>query len=169
MSRQTQRGYLLLAPLCSVKNWNEVMETLIRLVDTIRNLPYVDITRVYLTGNSMGGYGTWELASLRPDWFAAIMPVCGGGIKWMAVNLVDMPIRAFHGICDPIVDPSESLEMVKAVNRRGGHAQLILFPNLQHNCWDATYSNEANYDWLMSFTTHRDKTLVEQYSGAYYG
>lgn len=128
-----------------------------------------DIRRVYLTGNSMGGYGTWELASLRPDWFASIMPVCGGGIKWMAYALVDVPARAFHGLCDTVVDPIESLEMTKAVNRCGGHAELILFPKLEHNCWDKVYSTEENYDWLLTFSTDRDKTLIEQYSGSYYG
>lgn len=168
IKRQT-REYIILAPLCSVNNWNEVMAGLIRLVDFVRKQEYIDITRVHLTGNSMGGYGTWELASLRPDWFASIMPVCGGGIKWMTYNLVDLPIRAFHGICDGVVDPAESLEMVKAVNRHGGHAELILFPKLEHNCWDKVYSTEENYDWLLAFTTIRDKSLVEQYSGAYYG
>ena len=163
------RGYILLAPLCSVNNWNEIMASLIHLVDYARNLEYIDMKRVHLTGNSMGGYGTWELASLRPDWFASIIPVCGGGIKWMANKLVDVPIRAFHGLCDGVVDPLESLEMAKAVNRRGGHAELILFPKLEHNCWDKVYSTEENYDWLLTFTTDRDKTLVEQYSGAYYG
>ena len=169
LKKRQARGYILLAPLCSVNNWNEVMSSLINLVGCVRNLDYVDTKRVYLTGNSMGGYGTWELASLRPDWFASIMPVCGGGIKWMAYTLADVPVRTFHGLCDSVVDPIESLEMAKAVNRRGGHAELILFPKLEHNCWDKVYSTEDNYDWLLSFTTDRDKTLIEQYSGEYYG
>ena len=166
--RQT-RGYILLAPLCSVTTWNEAMSSLIGLVDHIRNQAYVDSKRVYLTGNSMGGYGTWGLSSLRPDWFAAIMPVCGGGIPWMTRTLVDIPVRAFHGLCDTAVDPIESLEMTKALNRHGGHAELILFPKLEHNCWDKVYTTEENYDWLLAFTTDRNKTLVEQISGSYYG
>lgn len=163
------RGYAVLAPLCSVNNWNEVMPSLIRLVEATVALEQIDSKRVHLTGNSMGGYGTWELAALRPALFASIMPVCGGGIPWMAGNLVDIPIRTFHGLCDPTVDPIESLEMAKAVNKKGGHAELILFPELKHNCWDRVYSTDANYDWLLSFTTDRDKTLVEQCTGAYYG
>ena len=59
--------------------------------------------------------------------------------------------------------------MVKAVNMAGGHAELILFPSHGHNIWEDVYSNEKNYDWLLSFTTERDKTLVEQLSGDYYG
>lgn len=169
LKKRQERGYILLAPLCSGKNWNEHMNTLISLVDTIRCSEFIDIKHVHLTGNSMGGYGTWELGSLRPDWFASIMPVCGGGIGWMGQNLVDVPVRAFHGLKDLTVDPIESMQMAKAVNQAGGHAELILFPTLPHNCWDAVYSTEENYDWLLSFTTDRDKTLVEQYSGAYYG
>ena len=169
LRKRQSRGYILLAPLCSVNNWNEVMSTLIALVESVREEPYVDEKRVYLTGNSMGGYGTWELSTLRPEWFAAIMPVCGGGIPWMTRTLVDVPVRAFHGLCDDVVDPIESLEMVKATNRHGGHGELILFPQLKHNCWDRVYSDESNYDWLLQFTTDRDRTLVEQCTGAFYG
>ncbi len=167
--RQTARGYLLLAPLCKSGSWNEWMSKLIRLVEQTRNLSFVDETRVHLTGLSMGGYGSWELASLRPDWFASLMPICGGGIAGLAKRLVDVPVRAFHGLRDKTVDPIESVQMAKAVNNAGGRAELILFPDQNHRCWDAVYTNEKNYDWLLSFTTQRNKTLVEQLAGEYYG
>ncbi len=166
---QNTKGFILLAPHCKNGNWNEWMSVLIRFVEQTRELPFVDKTRVYLTGISMGGYGTWELSILRPDWFAATMPVCGGGFPAFAKKLVDVPVRAFHGLRDKTVDPSESLEMVKVVNNTGGHAELILFPHLNHRCWDEVYSNEKNFDWLLSFTTEREKTLLEEYTGAYYG
>ena len=137
---------------------------LIRLVKQMREMPYVDQTRVYLTGNSMGGYGTWSLSMLRPDWFAASMPICGGGAPGMAETLVNLPIRAFHGLCDKTVDPIESLQMAKAVNRAGGHAELILYPELSHNCWDAVYTDERNYDWMFSFTIERDLDLARKLS-----
>ena len=168
-SRQDARGFILLAPLCQNGDWFAWMTPLLHLVEQIRALPYIDETRLHVTGNSMGGYGTWEFASLRPDWVASAMPVCGGGIGGFAKNLVDVPIRSFHGLRDKTVDPIESLQMAKAVNCNGGHAELILFPECAHNCWDAVYTNEENYDWLLSFTTLRDKTLVEALSGAYYG
>lgn len=167
--RQDARGYILVAPLCQRGDWNEWMAILIRLVGSLREEEFIDQSRVYLTGNSMGGYGSWELGSLRADWFAALMPVCGGGLGWMAIELADLPIRTFHGLCDNVVDPIESLQMAKAVNKAGGHAELILYPKLSHNCWDTVYSDEHNYDWLLSFTTERDKTLVEQLAGDYYG
>lgn len=167
--RQDARGYILLAPLCQNGDWFAWMTPLLRLVGEIRELPYIDETRLHVTGVSMGGYGTWEFSSLRPDWVATAMPVCGGGIAGFAQNLVDVPIRTFHGLRDQTVDPIESLQMAKAVNLKGGHAELILFPELAHNCWDTVYSDERNYDWLLSFTTKRDKTLVEALSGDYYG
>lgn len=169
IKHQDARGYVVLAPLCNGINWDEWMTVLIHLVGTFRELPYIDVTRVHITGLSMGGYGTWSFSILRPDWFASAMPLCGGGSCGFARILVDLPIRAFHGLRDKTVDPFESLEMVKAVNMAGGHAELILFPSHGHNIWEDVYSNEKNYDWLLSFTTERDKTLVEQLSGDYYG
>lgn len=163
-SRQS-RGYVLLAPLCSATDWNEIMPSLIGLTDEARQWPFIDATRVHLTGNSMGGYGTWELASLRPEWFASIMPVCGGGTPWMAGRLKDVPVRAFHGMKDATVDPSESLKMCVAVNKKGGCAELILFPDLCHNCWSRAYSTEENYDWFLSFTTVRDNGEQETLTG----
>ena len=168
LSRQDARKYILLAPLCQRGDWNEWMMPLVHLIKTYRETSYIDETRVHLTGNSMGGYGTWALSVLRPDWFASAMPVCGGG-NGFARNLVDLPIRAFHGLRDTTVDPVLSLEMVKAVNLEGGHAELILFPKCAHDIWNEVYDDDRNYEWLLSFTTERNKSLVEQLSGDYYG
>ena len=121
LERQDERGYILLAPLCTRGTWNEWMLLLIRLVEKYRGMSYVDETRVHLTGYSMGGYGTWTLASLYPNWFASAMPICGGGVGAFAMNLVNLPIRTFHGLRDTVVDPVESLQMAKAVNLHGGH------------------------------------------------
>ena len=169
LKRQDARGYILLAPLCKRGTWSEWMMPLIHLVETYRGSSYIDETRVHLTGYSMGGYGTWTLAALYPNWFASAMPVCGGGIGGLAMNLVNLPIRTFHGLRDKIVDPIESLQMAKAVNQFGGHAELILFPEFEHNCWDAVYSDEKNYDWLLSFTAPQDKDPSEDPSLSHYG
>lgn len=168
-SFQNEKRYILLAPHCKCGDWNQWMSLLIGLVEETKALAFVDEARVYLTGNSMGGYGTWELSLLHADWFASVMPLCGGGIPGFAKKLVDLPIRAFHGLRDQRVDPIESLQMAKAVNNAGGYAELILFPELAHNCWDAVYSDEKNYDWLLSFTNKRSKTPVEELSGDQYG
>lgn len=162
--RQNQKNYILLAPLCSKGDWNEWMMLLIRLLEQVREYSFVDKTRMFVTGNSMGGYGTWQLSLLRPDWFAAAMPICGGGIGALANQVKNLPIRTFHGLCDKTVDPIESLQMAKAVNLAGGHAELILYPELEHNCWDKVYTDEKNYDWMFSFTAERDKELTRKLS-----
>ena len=154
--RQNERGFILIAPHCPSGSWNEWMMRLINLVEHVRSLSYVDSTRIYLTGNSMGGYGTWELSLLRPHWFAAVMPICGGSIPGMAKQMIGLPVRTFHGLRDKTVDPIESLQMAKALNSVGGYAELILYPELSHNCWDAVYTDEKNYDWLFSFTNERN-------------
>ncbi len=167
--RQSDRGYLLLAPLCDAHDWNEVMQTLLQLIEDTLTQPFVDKSRVYATGNSMGGYGTWELAAIRPQWFAAIMPVCGGGIGGFAQRLTEIPVRTFHGLRDTVVDPMESLQMAKAVNIQGGHAELILYPELDHNCWDRVYTTEENYDWLLQFSKQNAPAFRESLSGEIYG
>ncbi|MBR0231349.1 MAG: prolyl oligopeptidase family serine peptidase [Clostridia bacterium] len=156
LQKRQERGYILLAPLCGVHDWNEVMQTVVGIIGGVLESGFVDRARVYATGNSMGGYGTWELAAIRPEWFAAIMPVCGGGIAAFAQRLAGVPVRAFHGLRDTVVDPAESLQMAKAVNSAGGRAELILFPEAEHNCWDAVYSDESNYDWLLGCSRAED-------------
>ncbi|MBR2634762.1 MAG: hypothetical protein IKD31_04205 [Clostridia bacterium] len=164
LERQDERGFLLVAPHCSRGDWNEWMGHLIRLIEQMREYSYVDKTRLYLTGNSMGGYGTWALSMLRAHWFAAAMPLCGGGIAGGAKNYEALPIRAFHGLRDKVVDPIDSLQMAKAICSAGGHAELILFPKLAHNCWDTVYTDEKNYDWLFSFTNERSSEVTERLS-----
>lgn len=95
---------------------------------------------------------------------AAAMSICGGGIGGFAQYLVDIPIRTFHGLCDQTVDPIESLQKAKAVNKAGGYAELILYPHLAHDCWTTVYSDDRNFDWMFAFTTERDKTLEDKIS-----
>ena len=97
-------------------------------------------------------------------WFAAAMPLCGGGLPGGAKELEALPIRAFHGLQDKTVDPIESLQMAKAVNSFGGYAELILFPELAHNCWDTVYTDEKNYDWMFSFTNERSLNCRDEES-----
>ena len=102
-----------------------------------------------LTGLSMGGYGTWALASKYPDRFAAIAPICGGGKRFMAYRLKDTPVWAFHGAKDRVVPLEESEEMVNAINARGGSAKLTVYPDAGHDSWTESYDNSELYDWLL--------------------
>ena len=166
--RKDERNFIILAPHCKGVTWSEWMSPLMHLLEQFRELPYVDNTRIHLTGNSMGGFATWTLATLRPDWFASAMPIAGGA-NGFTRRLVDLPIRVYHGLCDTVVDPVLSFQAAQAVNKAGGHAELFFFPKNDHDIWAEVYDDDKNYDWMLSFTNVREKTPVEAVTGKYYG
>lgn len=126
-------------------------EELIQLVDHAIGTLNVDPERVYVTGLSMGGYGTWRLAATYPDRFAAAVPICGGGDPaTMAKPLSKVPIWAFHGEKDTAVPVKKSQDMVDAVRREHGDVQLTVYPDVEHNSWVPTYDNPKVYDWLLA-------------------
>ena len=142
--------FIIVAPLCSEDTWFDMWERLKKLVDHISSLPDADLDRMYIMGASMGGYATWQLAMSMPEKFAAIVPICGGGMYWNASRLKDIPVWAFHGALDGVVFPDESKKMVEKVNKRGGNARLTVYPENEHNAWSDTYSNREVFEWLLS-------------------
>ncbi len=142
--------FVAVAPLCEKNTWFDHLEDLKEWVRYLTTLPFADPARLYLAGLSMGGYGAWQLAMSIPEYFAALVPICGGGMYWNAGRLKNVPVWAFHGGKDPIVLPEESEKMVAAVNRRGGCAKLTIFPENEHNAWDDAYDTPELYDWLLS-------------------
>jgi len=142
--------FIIIAPQCSENTWFDMWPTLKSLVREISALPYTDETRIYLTGNSMGGYGAWQLAMSMPEYFAAVAPICGGGMYWNAGRLVNVPVWAFHGALDDTVFPAESEKMVNAINAAGGNAKLTVFPDAGHNAWTPAYSAPELYKWFLS-------------------
>jgi predicted peptidase len=124
---------------------------LIQLVDHVTETLNIDRDRVYVTGLSMGGFGTWRLVAAYPDRFAAAVPICGGGEpEKMAGALSRVPIWAFHGAKDAVVPIEYSRKMVDAVKSAGGDVKLTVYPDVQHDSWKATYSNQEAYDWLLA-------------------
>ena len=97
--------------------------------------------------------------------FAAIVPICGGGMYWNAGRLKNVPVWAFHGKLDPTVFVEESEKMVNAVNKRGGCAKLTVYPEAKHDAWTPTYSNPEVYEWLLSHTNKNAEQLINEYSG----
>jgi predicted peptidase len=106
---------------------------------SLNELP-VDRDRVYLTGLSMGGFGSWELAMRHPELFAALAPVCGGGDETQAARLKGLPIRVGHGAEDTVVWPIRSQRMVEAVKKAGGNIQYTEYAGVGHNSWTSFYS-----------------------------
>ena len=144
--------FIVLAPQCPPDDsWTERTETLVTLLDHIIDKYKVDPDRVYLTGMSMGGYGSWKLAADYPEKFAAVVPICGGGYTRWARRLKDTPIWAFHGAKDQAVPLARSEEMVQAVKDAGGNVQLTVYPGAGHDSWTRTYKNPKLYDWLLEY------------------
>lgn len=140
---------ITLSPQCPADDvWNTHVHALHALIEQTIAQYHADPDRVTITGMSMGGFGTWEMACRYPELFAAAAPVCGGGMVWRAGALRHMPIRAFHGDCDSVVLPEYSLEMVRAVNAAGGHAELTLYPGVGHNSWENVYDRGDVIEWL---------------------
>jgi poly(3-hydroxybutyrate) depolymerase len=110
----------------------------------------VDKDRVYLTGLSMGGFGTWAHAAADPERWAAIAPVCGGGDPSTATKLVNLPTWAFHGAEDRVVPADESRRMITAIEQAGGKPRYTEFAGVQHNSWDSAYATDELYTWMLS-------------------
>lgn len=142
--------FVVVSPQCPKEQRWEVAQ-LIRLVDHLQATLHVDRQRTYVTGLSMGGYGSWALAAAHPDRFAAAVPICGGGDPKKAEKLVDLPIWAFHGDKDTAVPLARSQEMVDAIRAAGGKkVQLTIYPGVGHNSWSATYDNPETFRWLLT-------------------
>ena len=148
--------FIIVAPQCPVESyWPEEVDALNALLDSIIAHYPVDTHRVYLTGLSMGGRGTWHLASRYPERFAAIAPICGGGNRWMAQQrLTTMPTWIFHGDADPVVPVLESQQMSDWLHEAGNtNTRLTIYPGVDHDSWTRTYNDPELYDWLLSHMT----------------
>jgi predicted peptidase len=133
--------------------WPVLEPDLLRLLDdTVAALP-IDPTRVYLTGLSMGGFGSWDLGSRHPERFAAVAPICGWGDPKTVVALAHTPVWAFHGLKDERIPPSRTISLVEALRAAGGDVKLTTFPDAGHNCWERVYSGEDLYQWFLAHHT----------------
>ena len=108
----------------------------------------VDTERVYVTGQSMGGVGTFGAISLRPDFFAAAIPIAGGWDPSDASKIKHLPIWVFHGDRDKVVPTKYSQEMVAALKKAGGNPKYTEFKGVSHDSWNRTYDSEETWEWL---------------------
>jgi predicted peptidase len=164
--RKTGTPALIIAPQCPVgmqwvnvpwggdshdmpKEPSKPMHAALELLQqSIRDLP-ADPQRIYVTGISMGGFGTWDLIQREPGLFAAALPICGGGDTDKASKLKNLPIWAFHGDQDTTVKTQRSRDMVEAVKKKGSTViQYTEYPGVAHNSWTQTYANDEVLKWL---------------------
>ncbi|MBP3958192.1 dienelactone hydrolase family protein [Gemmata sp. G18] len=140
--------FILVSPQTRRFGWDP--DTLHALLDEITTKHKVDKDRIYVTGMSMGGMGTWALAASRPDRFAAIVPICGGGNPTDAKKIKDLPIRIFQGGKDPIVRLQTAEAMIKALKDAGAvDAELKVYPEAGHDSWTETYEDQKLFEWLL--------------------
>lgn len=142
--------FITIAPMCHEDTWFDLWETLRAFVEEITLAQFCDAKRVYAVGHSMGGYAVWQLGMSMPQYFAAIVPICGGGMYWNAARLKNVPVWAFHGEEDELVKAEESVKMVNAVNDAGGNARLTLYPDVKHMSWCDAYADRELFVWLFS-------------------
>jgi predicted peptidase len=124
------------------------MQLVIELIHQLIQKMPVDTNRIYITGLSMGGYGTYDAIERYPNLFAAAMPVCGGGDVSKATSIAHIPIWIFHGAEDAAVNPINSLNMVVALTKAGAHPGFTQYPETGHFSWLAAYSDMHAMEWL---------------------
>ncbi len=130
--------------------WTNIVFAVKELIDKTVEEFEIDKNLITITGISMGAFGTWEMGLTYPGLFAAMAPVCGGGMSWRTALLRDIPIWAFHGDCDDLVPIKNSLDMVDGVNANGGNAKLTIFHGIGHDSWTPAYEETTVIDWLLA-------------------
>ena len=166
-SKEHKEPVILIAPQCPQNmKWSDIdwgktahtmpesasvpMKLALKLCGKISCDYPVDQKRIYIAGLSMGGFGTWDAIQRNPDYFAAAIPVCGGGDTNLARRLVKIPIWVFHGGSDPVVKPENSRVMVEAIKKSGGNPKYTEYEGVGHDCWTRTFKDSEVLDWLLS-------------------
>lgn len=130
--------------------WVNLVHMLCDFIEYAIETYHIDRNKISLSGVSMGGYGTWDMAMFAPQYFRKIAPICGGGTPWR-VNLIQADIWAFHGDADDVVPVCNSLTMVDAAKKCGKNVRLTIFHDVSHNSWDEAYLDSRVLDWLCEF------------------
>jgi predicted peptidase len=144
--------FVLVSPQCPADEW-WTEQPVLELIDHLEQTLRVDPDRIYLTGLSMGGYGTWHFATLAPRRFAAIAPICGGGIPYRMRLIPHLPVWAFHGAKDAAVPLEESARLVAALEKAGNkQTKFTVYPEAGHDSWTESYANPQLYEWLLAQT-----------------
>jgi predicted peptidase len=149
--QEKEFGFITVIPQSQKGGWGANTpegKRAVAILDEVTRSYKTDPARVYLTGLSMGGFGTWSLAAAHPDKWAAIAPVCGGGKAEDAAKIKDIPTWVFHGDKDTAVKVEMSRVMVDALKKAGGSPKYTEYPGVGHNSWDTAYAEKEFFPWL---------------------
>lgn len=142
----------ILAPQCRENEfWNA--ESVYRLIQKIVRENNIDANRIYLTGLSLGGWGTLKLGMAHPEMFAALVPICGFTDRMdrdELCRIAAIPTRIYHGLLDDVVDVDYASQIYKKLKTCNAKVTLTIFEDADHNSWDRVYDNEEIYDWMLS-------------------
>lgn len=141
---------IVISPQCpSGERWEVArLEALLAEVLSKYN---IDKTRIYLTGLSMGGYGTMAWAYAHPEHFAALAPICGGRLEaGKSAGIKDIPMWAFHGAKDSVVPIAGTDEYIQALKEAGANPKYTVYPEADHDSWTATYDNSEFWEWMFN-------------------
>ena len=142
---------ILLCPQCPLDRfWMQIPFQLHELILQVAADYDADPDRISVTGLSMGGYGTWELAMSFPETFSAIAPCCGGGVCWRVGVLKDTPVWACHGDKDGAVPIQEGYAMIDYLIKLGGSPRFTVLHNVGHDSWNEFYENTNVLDWMLA-------------------
>lgn len=143
---------IVVAPQCPADEYwsGPTLETVIKMVKDLQKELPVDPQRIYITGLSMGGFGTWSALTIKPKLFAAAIPICGGGDAKSVHKFVKLPIWAFHNDGDSTVSVEGSRSMIAALKKAGGDPKYTEYQSTQHNAWSRTYKDPGLYEWLFA-------------------
>ena len=156
VGRGREMPFIVASPQCPRRSWwTGELDMLEALLDEVCEKYAVDEDRIYLTGLSMGGFGTWALACDQPWRFAAISPICGRGNPKKAARIKHLPVWVFHGAKDKTVPLKASQEMVEALKAAGAEPKFTVYPDAGHDSWTKTYDNEELYKWFLSHKRSR--------------
>lgn len=167
LSKKLESGFdipfVVIAPQCPPNtNWEYHLESLKSLIDATCKSHRIDHERIYLTGLSMGGAGTWSLSTEYPDLFAAALPICGRNRRELNYperlqSIAHLPLWCFHGDADPVVPVESSIYLTDNLKAYGGNPKLTIYAGVDHDSWTQTYDNPEIYDWLLSHQLDTNK------------
>ena len=154
---RTHFPFVVVSPQGPPGEWWQA-DLVLSLLDEVVKKHRIDPDRIYLTGLSMGGYGSWELALKYPERWAAVAPICGGGNPLYPLGyesrekkeaLKRLPFWVFHGEKDNVVQLEESRRMVEALKRAGNQPKFTIYPGIGHDSWTETYNDPRLYEWFL--------------------